>query len=83
MVQASLLICWVAMSVQNLLSPLQECWDSGCAPPCLVYGVLGIKLKVLCLLGKHSTELSTQPCKEEILAVLELYMSEVWGDGWL
>lgn len=37
-----------------LLSLPPECWDYSYMLPCLVYGVLGIKPRALCVLGKPS-----------------------------
>lgn len=37
-----------------LLALTPTWWDYGCTPPCLVYGVLGIKLGAFCIGAKPS-----------------------------
>lgn len=39
------------------LSPPPQSWDSKCGPPCLAFimWILGIKVRSLCLHGKHIT----------------------------
>lgn len=57
---------YVAEEDLKLLIPLPpppKCHDCRRAPPCQVYGVLGIRLRASCMLSKHSANWTTYHTK--------------------
>lgn len=70
------------LELLNLPSPFLHCWDYRHVLLHLVYGLLGIELKTLCMIGEHHASLATCPALQCIAYTQNtVYQSRQHWDG--